>query len=70
MSSNEKEIDMENLKEGDIVEKTGGDYYFYGVVISVLKKITDSKGKRKIRYVVQNKDGMLHIFNRSQLNIV
>lgn len=47
---------------GDEVQKTGGDYKFYGIVVSAFTKING-----RPRYVVENRDGMLFIFNEQQL---
>lgn len=51
-----------NLKVGDEVEKTSGDYYFTGIIVAKFNKLSG-----KERYVVENKDGVLHIFNVEQL---
>lgn len=50
---------------GDRVVKDGGDYRFEGVVVADFKKRT---GQRRL--VVENDDGMLFIFNESQLQHV
>jgi len=47
---------------GDYVEKTGGDYQYRGWVSCWFYKRSGA-----IRYVVENADGMLFIFNESQL---
>jgi len=47
---------------GDPVQKTKGDYTFYGWVVSTFKKRTGTK-----RIVVENAEGILHIFNEDQL---
>jgi hypothetical protein len=52
------------LKVGDKVEKIKG-YTFVGYVVSVVKKRDQS-----LRYVVENQDGILHIFNRLQLRTI
>jgi len=50
-------------KVGDEVIKLSGDYFFTGEVVSVFKK------KRGLmRYVVENPDGILHIFSEGQLD--
>lgn len=41
----------------------GGEYNFDGVVVSVFSKTATGA----VRYVVENKDGILHIFNEQQL---
>lgn len=47
---------------GQKVAKLGGDYIFYGEVVTAFYKTTGLK-----RYVVENEDGMLFIFNEDQL---
>lgn len=47
---------------GTQVEKVGGDYKFTGIVVSVFKKKSGV-----VRVVVENPDGILHIFNPAQL---
>jgi hypothetical protein len=47
---------------GDQVIKTGGDYVFSGEVRAVF-----SKRSGQVRVVVENPDGILHIFNPRQL---
>lgn len=44
------------------VMKTGGDYHFEGVVVARFAKVSG-----QIRYVVENRDGLLFIFNGNQL---
>ncbi len=51
-----------DLKPGDLVMKTSGDYTFYGVVLAVFPKRSGA-----IRVAVENNDGLIHIFNPSQL---
>ncbi len=46
----------------DRVAKSGGDYKFKGTVRAVFNKRTG-----QIRVVVENEDGILHIFNPTQL---
>lgn len=50
---------------GDWVEKAGGDYRYKGVVVGVVTKRSGAQ-----RYVVENDDGMLFIFNGTQLTAV
>lgn len=50
------------LEIGDNVEKATGDYKFSGVVVAVFKKLSG-----KVRVVVENQDGILHIFSESNL---
>lgn len=47
---------------GDRIEKTGGDYRFVGTVVGVLTKLSG-----EVRIVAENADGLLFIFNPSQL---
>lgn len=56
---------MKELMVGSKVVKEGGDYRFEGVVVAVFPKLSG-----KTRYVVENKEGILHIFNREQLKEV
>lgn len=48
---------------GDKVQKTTGDYRFYGTVVSVFTKCSGAE-----RLAVENADGMLFIFNHNQLS--
>lgn len=50
------------LAVGDLVQKTGGDYTFTGRIVARFTKLSAAE-----RVVVENKDGVLHIFNPSQL---
>jgi hypothetical protein len=43
--------------------RLAGDYRFAGVVVSVVVK----RDRRTWRYVVENDDGVLHIFSAAQL---
>lgn len=47
---------------GDRVHKPEGDYRFSGFVQAVLRKRSGA-----VRYVVENSDGILHIFSEPQL---
>lgn len=47
---------------GDKVEKIGGDYDFRGVIVAGFTKTTGAQ-----RYVVENQDGILHIFSAKNL---
>lgn len=49
---------------GDRVEKVTGDYVFRGVVVSVFKKRNGL-----VRVVVENQDGLLHIFSETNLEL-
>lgn len=55
-------VDDFQITRGDHVIKDSGDYRFEGVVVSVFQKLS---GQRRL--VVENRDGMLFIFNESQL---
>lgn len=48
---------------GNKVEKIGGDYQFIGIVVAAFPKISG-----KIRYVVEDDRGILHIFSDKQLS--
>lgn len=48
--------------EGEWVEKISGDYTFTGIVVARFRKRSGSP-----RYVVENEDGVIHIFNHNQL---
>lgn len=55
----------------DLVEKTVGDYYFVGRVVDAFRKLghdlmPDPDGPW--RYVVQNRDGVLMIYNAEQIS--
>jgi hypothetical protein len=67
--------DRLEIRIGDCVEKTGGDYKFYGFVVSVFRKMEWDENREPVltgpvRIVAQNNDGMLHIFNLSQVERV
>ena len=47
---------------GQYVKKEEGDYTFHGVIVCVFLKRSGA-----VRVVVENHDGVLHIFNPSQL---
>lgn len=53
------------LQVDDVVEKTTGDYRYKGVIKAAF---STAKGAR--RFVVENADGMLFIFNERQLTRV
>ncbi len=46
----------------DHVKKDDGDYTFHGVVVAVFHKLSGA-----VRYVVENDDGVLHIFSEKNL---
>ena len=50
---------------GDRVKKVTGDYTFEGVVVAVFQKLSG-----QTRVVVENKDGILHIFSEANLEIL
>lgn len=52
------------FEEGDWVKKEKGDYTFKGVVIMRGRKRSGAP-----RYVVENDDGIAHIFNHTQLEL-
>lgn len=49
---------------GDKVKKTGGDYFYSGVIVGVIHK-----QRGAIRYVVEDDRGMLFIFRAEQLEV-
>ncbi len=50
------------MERGDKVEKVGGDYTFVGIVVSVFNKLSG-----KVRVVVEDDRGILHIFSEANL---
>jgi len=50
------------LNVGDAVIKHAGDYFFKGIIVAKFYKLSG-----QIRYVVNNADGVLHIFSAQQL---
>lgn len=56
--------DYQEFSVKDKVEKHVGDYKFEGVVVSAFQKVSG-----KWRYVVENRDGILHIFSAKQLRL-
>lgn len=56
------ELGLGKFRRGQQVVKDGGDYTFRGVVVAVF-----TKQSGKVRYVVENADGILHIFSEAQL---
>lgn len=62
-------IDSE-FQVGDRVVKSTGDYRFDGWVVCVFRKrprLSEKEGP--VRYVVQNADGILHIFSAANLSL-
>lgn len=57
-------IDEIKFNVGDLVVKETGDYTFEGWVISVFMKRSG-----KVRYVVENPQGILHIFSNGNLTL-
>lgn len=53
---------MDKLKVGDLVTKNAGDYIFSGRIVAIFTKMSGN-----VRVVVENQDGVLHIF--SELNL-
>jgi hypothetical protein len=47
---------------GDHVEKVSGDYRFDGIVVAAFHKLGG-----RARYVVENGDGLLHVFSAPNL---
>jgi hypothetical protein len=56
---------------GDFVRKIGGDYAFEGWVVMLGRKLKTKdenlSWSTQVRLVVQNRDGVLHIFSPGQL---
>lgn len=50
---------------GDVVHKTGGDYIFIGTVVAAFTKRSGVE-----RYVVENGEGILFIFNEKSLELL
>lgn len=58
-------MEKSEFKIGDTVKKVTGDYFFMGIVVASFTKLDG-----KIRVVVENPDGILHIFSEANLNKV
>lgn len=58
-----EDIKQTMLTVGDWVEKITGDYTFRGTVVAVFNKFNGGP----LRVVVENKQGLLHIFSPNQL---
>lgn len=54
--------ETQQLEIGRQVYKSGGDYRFFGTVVAAFQKLSG-----KWRYVVENQQGILHIFSDKQL---
>jgi len=52
------------MEIGSRVEKVTGDYRFHGVVVARFQKLDG-----KVRFVVENEDGILHIFSEKNLKV-
>jgi hypothetical protein len=64
--------DRPAFTRGDYVAKAGGDYEFAGRVVSAWRKFQrddfdQPEPTGPWRYNVQNREGLVHIFNGSQL---
>ena len=53
---------MNEFNIGDLVIKNTGDYKFTGIIVAKFKKLSG-----QVRYVVENPDGILHIFSTNNL---
>lgn len=53
------------MKIGDKVKKVTGDYSFEGAVVSVFEKLSG-----KVRVVVEDDRGILHIFSENNLELL
>jgi hypothetical protein len=53
---------LEEFKIGDLVEIRGEDSYFTGTLVAVFPKLNGT-----VRVVVENSDGILHIYAPKQL---
>ena len=60
----EAAIEAERVAVGDMVAKVGGDYAFAGVIVAAFVK----RDGKTWRYVVENRDGLLHVFSPAQLS--
>lgn len=72
MTTDPATADRHAFAVGDYVEKIGGDYEFLGRVVSVFRKFCRHDFREGVptgpaRCVVQNIDGVVHIFNESQI---
>lgn len=59
-----EDLHFYSLKVGDIVDKVGGDYTFTGTVVAASTKLSG-----KVRVVVEDDRGILHIFSETNLKI-
>lgn len=55
----------EEVRIGDTIRKTSGDYCFVGTVLSFF---STTKGRSRI--VAENSDGIVHIFNPTQVEVI
>jgi len=69
------------FKLHEMVQKKVGDYTFEGIVIGIMEKVDLTRmaktGKlyavrlnNKVRYAVQNEQGLIHIFSENQLELI
>lgn len=63
--SNPQDLLRPAITVGAHVVKEGGDYQYEGIVVCVFEKTSGHW-----RLVVENRDGMLFIFNEQQLRVV
>jgi len=56
-------MDERQFNAGERVVKNKGDYRFEGQIMAIFYK----RDGQKLRVVVENDDGILHIFNQNQL---
>lgn len=56
-------MEQKKFKLADRVYKPNG-YRFTSIIVSVFRKTTG-----EVRYVAENRDGILHIFSASQLKL-
>ena len=58
-------MEVSEMLNGNSVRKVTGDYKFEGIIVSVFKKLSG-----KIRLVVENPDGILHIYSEKNLELI
>lgn len=59
-----KTIERYAFRVGDAVTKDGGDYVFHGWIM-----MRGHKRSGVARYAVENAEGLVHIFNKGQLQL-
>lgn len=62
MTELQKQFPASNSSVGSSVQKTTGDYKFNGIVVAEFEKLNGDK-----RLVVENEEGILHIFSEQNL---